>query len=105
MAEDVFVGPSRNGRTRYSDPTSVGSFITGQHSVTTTGTTMSNSDLNSGVRIKADGGTIFVGGSGVSFDNGYPLGNEEEVFIDIDSMNKVFVRAASTGFTASFIAS
>jgi|TARA_A100001015_G_scaffold81638_1_gene90460 hypothetical protein len=105
MAEDVFVGRSRNGRTRYSDPTSVGSFITGQHSVTTSGTTMSNSDLNSGVRIKASGGQIFVGGSGVSFDNGYALGSGDEVFIDIDSMNKVFVRAAAAGSTASFIAS
>jgi len=105
MAEDVFYGNTRDGRSRYSDPTSVGSFIVGQHSVTTGGTTMSNADLNSGVRIKANGGTIYVGGSGVTSSNGYALGNEDEVFIDIDSMNKVFVVAASAGFTASFIAS
>ena len=105
MAEDVYHGNTRSGGTRFSNPTSVGSFIVGQHTVTTTGTTMSNADLKSGVRIKSDGGQIFIGGSDVTTTNGYALGNEEEVFIDIDSMNKVFVRAASTGFTASFIAS
>jgi hypothetical protein len=105
MANDPYVGFTRSGARRFSNPTTVGSFITGNHNVLTTGTTMSSADLDSGVRIKAFGGTIFVGGSDVTTNTGYKLEDESEVFIDVNSMNKVFVRAASTGFTASFIAS
>ena len=102
---DTYEGPVRNGRKRFSNPTSVKDFIHGQHSVTTSGTTMGSQELNSGVRIKANGGSIFVGGSNVTTTNGYPLANGEEAFIDVDSMSKVYVRAASTGFTAEFLAS
>ena len=103
--DDVYGGGTRNGRKRFSNPTSVKGFIHGQHTVTTSGTTMGSQDLNSGVRIKSNGGTIFIGGSTVTTTNGYPLANGEEAFIDVDSMNKVYVRAASTGFTAEFLAS
>ena len=103
--DDVYNGATRNGRKRFSNPTSVKGFIHGQHTVTTSGTTMGSQDLNSGVRIKSNGGTIFIGGSTVTTTNGYPLANGEEAFIDVDSMNKVYVRAASTGFTAEFLAS
>ena len=102
---DTYEGPVRNGRKRFSNPTSVKDFIHGQHSVTTSGTTMGSQELNSGVRIKADGGAIFVGGSTVTTGNGYQLADGEEVFIDIDSMKKVYVVAAATGNTADFIAS
>ena len=102
---DTYEGPARNGRKRFSNPTSVKDFIHGQHSVTTSGTTMGSQELSSGVRIKANGGSIFIGGSTVTTTNGYPLANGEEAFIDVDSMNKVYVRAASTGFTAEFLAS
>ena len=104
MANDVYHGNTRSGGTRFSNPTSVGSFIVGQHSVTTTGTTMSNADLKSGVRIKANG-VLYVGGSNVGTTNGYELAANEEVFIDIDSMEKVFVMSSPAGSTASFIAS
>jgi len=103
---DSYEGPSRDGRKRFSNPTSVKDFIHGQHSVTTTGgTTMGEQELNSGVRIKANGGDIFVGGPGVGTTNGYGLADGEEVFIDVDSMKKVYVIASSSGDTADFIAS
>jgi hypothetical protein len=102
---DTYEGPSRNGRKRFSNPTSVRGFVHGQHTVTTSGTTLGAEELNSGVRIKADGGAIFVGGSTVTTENGYELADGEEVFIDIDSMKKVYVVAAATGNTADFIAS
>ena len=66
---------------------------------------MGSQELSSGVRIKANGGTIFIGGSNVAGSNGYPIANGEEAFIDVDSMSKVYVRASSTGFTAEFLAS
>ena len=91
---DSYEGPARSGRKRFSNPTSVRDFIHGRHTVTTSGTTMGEQDLNSGVRIKADGGAVFVGGSTVSTANGYELADGEEVFIDIDSMKKVYVVAA-----------
>jgi dTDP-4-amino-4,6-dideoxygalactose transaminase len=102
---DSYEGPTRDGRKRFSNPTSVREFIHGQHAVTTSGTTMSEAELASGVRIKANGGIIAVGGANVTTENGYVLDQNEEVFIDIDSMKKVYVVAASTGFTAEFIAS
>lgn len=101
---DSYEGPARNGRKRYSNPTSVKEFITGIHTCTTSGTTMSDAELASGVRIKANG-NLYVGGSNVGSTNGYELASNEEVFIDIDSMNKVFVMSSPAGSTASFIAS
>ena len=102
---DTYEGPSRNGRKRFSNPTSVRGFVHGQHTVTTSGTTLGAEELNSGVRIKSDGGAIYVGGENVTTENGYELANGEEVFIDIDSLKKVYVIASATGNTADFIAS
>lgn len=94
------------GRAKYGGvPSTQAVFQVGQISVGTTGGTLGTGDLNSGLRIKALGGTIAVGGSDVTVDTGYQLEDESEVFIDIDAMEKVFVRAASAGFTAAFIAS
>ena len=101
---DSYEGPTRNGRKRFSNPTSVREFTTGIHTCTTSGTTMSSAELASGVRIKADG-ILFVGGSNVGTTNGYELASGEEVFIDVDSMEKVFVMSSPAGSTASFIAS
>tara|TARA_A100001391_G_scaffold156113_1_gene113984 strand:+ start:730 stop:1044 length:315 start_codon:yes stop_codon:yes gene_type:complete len=102
---DTYEGPSRNGRKRYSNPTSVRHFFSGQHGVTMSGTTLGSQELSSGVRIKANGEEIFIGGSDVTTLNGYSLQDGGEVFIDIDSMNKVFVVAGATGGTAEFLAS
>tara|TARA_R100000149_G_C5814620_1_gene96443 strand:+ start:282 stop:605 length:324 start_codon:yes stop_codon:yes gene_type:complete len=102
---DSYEGPARDGRKRFSNPTSVRHFFSGQHGVTMSGTTMSGAELSSGVRIKASGLEIFIGGSDVTTLNGYSLQDGGEVFIDIDSMNKVFVVAGATGGTAEFLAS
>ena len=102
---DTYEGPSRGGRKRFSNPTSVKDFISGQHTVTTTGGTMGEQELNSGVRIKANGVELFIGGSGVGTTNGYSVEDGGEVFIDIDSMKKVYVIAGATGGTAEFLAS
>ena len=103
--DDVYGGGSRTGRKRFSNPTSVKGFFHGQHTVTTSGTTMGEQELNSGVRVKANGGAIYVGGENVTTENGYELDDGAEVFIDIDTMKKVYVVAAATGNTADFIAS
>ena len=89
---DVYNGATRNGRKRFSNPTSVKGFVTGHHSVTTSGTTLGDQELSSGVRIKADIDTdaIFVGGSDVSTDNGYRLADNEEVFIDVDCYHMAY---------------
>ena len=102
---DVFNGATRNGRKRFSNPTSVKEFFHGQHTVTTSGTTMGEQELNSGVRVKSNGGGIFVGGENVTTENGYELDDGAEVFIDIDTMKKVYVVGSATGSTAEFIAS
>ena len=103
---DTYEGPERDGRKRFSNPTSVKGFISGQHTVTITGgTTMGEQELNSGVRIKANGVELFIGGSGVGTTNGYSVEDGGEVFIDVDSMKKVYVIAGATGGTAEFLAS
>ena len=102
---DTYEGPSRNGRKRFSNPTSVRHFFSGQHGVTMSGTTMGEQELNSGVRIKANGEEIFIGGPDVTTLNGYSVEDGGEVFIDIDSMKKVYVVAGATGGTAEFLAS
>ena len=98
-----------NGARRYSQPSSVQKFVTG---VVTVGTTSNNlldgRDLNSGVRIKADAANaeaIYIGPSPVGATNGFKLSANEEVFIDIDAIDKVFVMSVGGGETLSFIAS
>ena len=105
---DQFIGLPRDGRKRFSNPTSVKNFFTGEFSVTNSGLTIGNSDLNSGVRIKADAANaeaVFVGGSNVAQETGFKLSANEEVFVDIDSLKKVFVKSTGGGETISFIGS
>jgi hypothetical protein len=102
---DSYEGPARDGRKRFSNPTAVRHFFSGQHGVTMSGTTMGEQELSSGVRIKANGEEIFIGGPNVTTLNGYSVEDGGEVFIDIDSMKKVYVVAGATGGTAEFIAS
>jgi hypothetical protein len=90
-------------RSKFGDVTSQANFQVGQFSVTTSAATMDSGFLNSGVRLRPLGtANIVVGGPNVAVDNGYVL--ESEVFIDVDDMNKVFVRADATGSTVTFIA-
>jgi len=94
-------------RSKFGDITSQKSFQVGVYSVTTTAATFASGSLNSGVRLNPVGeDTIVVGtgGEGVlGMTNGYDL--DSEVFIDIDDLNKVFVKADSAGSTISYIAS
>ena len=94
-------------RSKFGDITSQKSFQVGQFSVTTTAATFASGGLNSGVRLNPVGeDTIVVGtgGEGVlGMTNGYDL--DSEVFIDIDDLNKVFVKADAAGSTISYIAS
>jgi hypothetical protein len=115
MADDVYYGTPRNGRRRFSNPTSVKSFISGTGTVgTTAAAVLGNNgsgagiayELNSGVRIKADSGNtqdIFVcSDSSGTTSSGFGLG---ELFIDIDDLNKVFLISHGGGMTARFIGS
>ena len=106
-----------NGARRYSQPSSVTKIFTDE---VTVGTTSSNQGLlvwyyprhrcllQSGIRIKADAANaeaIFIGPSPVGATNGFKLSANEEVFIDIDAIDKVFVMSTGGGETLSFIAS
>ena len=94
-------------RSKFGDITTQSSFKVGVYSVTTTAATFASGSLNSGVRLNPVGeDTIVVGtgGEGVlGITNGYNL--DSEVFIDIDDLNKVFVKADAAGSTISYIAS
>tara|TARA_R100001509_G_scaffold91062_1_gene52447 strand:+ start:265 stop:606 length:342 start_codon:yes stop_codon:yes gene_type:complete len=104
------------GSRKFSQPSSVRRFITDE---VTVGTTSSNQglvssitpdfgELESGIRIKADAANaeaIFVGTTPVGSTNGFKLSANEEVFIDIDAIDKVFVMSVGGGETLSFIAS
>ena len=104
-----------NGARRYSQPSSVKNFFTGSVTVGTTANNLlgigfaGTGDLDSGVRIKADAAnaeTVFLGSSsGLTASNGFKLNANEEVFIDIDSLNKVYHISTGGGETLSFIAS
>ena len=93
------------GRSRYGGvPSTQAVFQVGQISVGMTAATFGVGDLNSGVRLNPTGeDNIFIGGSGLSTTNGYIL--DSEVFIDIDSLEKIYVMADAEGSTLSFIAS
>ena len=84
-----------NGARRYSQPSSVKEFVTGSVTVgTTANNLLGTTALNSGVRITAaaaNAETVFLGSSsGLTASNGFKLNANEEVFIDIDSLNKVY---------------
>lgn len=110
MADDVYYGTPRNGRRRFSNPTSVKSFGVGSASVGTTAFPVFGSfETNSGVRIKADAGNtqdIFVCSTVAgTTQSGFHLGSDEEVFIDIDELDKVYLVAEAVGMTARYMAS
>ena len=106
-----------NGARRYSQPSSVKEFFTLNN--VTVGTTSANvnivagvtpgiGELESGIRIKADAANaeaVYVGPSPVGTTNGFKLSANEEVFIDIDAIDKVYLISAGGGETISFIAS
>ena len=98
-------------RSKFGDITSQSGFVVGQFSVPAanaalnSGSTFASDHLNSGVRLNPAGSAdIFVGNSPtVGITNGYEL--DGEVFIDVDSLDKVFVVGSAAGSTISFVAS
>ena len=84
-------------------------FVGGQKTCTGSSTQLaSDQGLSSGVKLKGhqnNSNFVYVGVSGVNVDTGYPLGPSEEVFLEIDNINKVFVMSTPAGQTACFIAS
>ena len=106
----------RDGGVRFPKPSAVDSFVAGATISTNAGKTFGTSDLVSGVRIKADPANaeaLFIGfNDGVSASDeagatygGFKLGANEETFIDIDSLQKVFIMSLGGGETFSFMGS
>ena len=84
-------------------------FVGGQKACSASSTVLaSDQGLSSGVKLKGhqnNSNFVYVGVSGVNVDTGYPLGPSEEVFLEIDNINKVYVMSSPAGQTACFIAS
>ena len=84
-------------------------FVGGHKTCTASATTLaSDQGLSSGVKLKGhqnNSNFVYVGVSGVNVDTGYPLGPSEEVFLEIDNINKVYVMSSPAGQTACYIAS
>tara|TARA_R100001015_G_C4594044_1_gene149348 strand:+ start:696 stop:1037 length:342 start_codon:yes stop_codon:yes gene_type:complete len=107
----------RKGARRFSQPSSVTKFFT--RNDVTVGTTSANAaivagvtpgigELQSGIRIKADAANaeaVYVGPTPVGTTTGFKLSANEEVFIDIDAIDKIYLISAGGGETISFIAS
>ena len=98
------------GRRKFSQPSSVKNFVTGSVTVGTTANNLLGSAfLESGVRIKADAAnaeTVFIGSTvGLTASNGFKLNANEEVFIDVDALSKVYHISTGGGETLSFIGS
>ena len=71
-------------------------------------TQLSANTLQSGVHFKSDlantSGTIFIGsGTAVTGGNGYPLYNGDQIFIETDNTNKIFISATAAGLTLYYI--
>jgi hypothetical protein len=75
---------------------------------TSAATQLSANTLQSGVHFKSDlvntSGTIFIGsGPGVTAGNGYPLYNGDQIFIETDNTNRIYVSATAAGLTLYYI--
>jgi hypothetical protein len=82
-------------------------FVTGSKDVIASSVTIvaDETALNNGVNIKGhprNEDHIWVTNTSAA-SNGYPLGAGEELFLDIDDLNKVYVYADQTGLTACYI--
>lgn len=68
----------------------------------------SSKALDSGVHFKSDlsntTATIFIGsGTGITNGNGYPLYNGDQIFIETDNMDKIYVSSTVAGATLYYI--
>ena len=71
-----------------------------------TATQLGNFALKSGIHIKSDlvntTSTVFVGYDSVS-TNGYALFNGDQIFIETDNTNKIWISASTAGSTVYYI--
>ena len=86
-------------------------FVQGQQTATSSQGQLNSGTafgLSSGVKVKGhqnNSDYIFIGKDNtVDADSGYPLGPSEEIFLEIDDVNKVWIFASPNG-TACFIGS
>lgn len=75
---------------------------------TSAATNLASKTLQSGIHFKSDlsntSGTIFIGSdAGVTGGNGYPLYNGDQIFIETDNSNRIFVSATVAGLTLYYI--
>ena len=107
-----YTAPSTVTRSRNPDTTSVNVFTAGTVTCTTGGFTFANGGLFSGVRLKGHEQNSHPIGIGTSAQTGnaatgdlYPIKAEEEIFIDIDELDKVFITGFTAGLTMHFLGS
>jgi len=96
------------GSVSIDNPVVIGSRTAGATFERVNGT---STTLQSGVRIKnvAGSGTITVGydssaGNTTGMTQGFQLDDAEEMFVEVDNLNKVYVKASSIGLTFSYYA-
>jgi len=96
------------GSVSIDNPVVIGSRTAGTAFERVNGT---STTLQSGVRVKnvAGSGTIHVGydsaaGSTTGMTQGFQLDDAEEMFVEVDNLNKVYVKASSAGLTFSYYA-
>lgn len=99
-------GPQRNIRNDIFREQTIGN---GSQTVDTAGTAEaleSSARVVSQLHIKAESGladNIYVGDSGVTASNGFPLGDGDMLELHYVDLNKVFVDADSNGSTAKYL--
>jgi hypothetical protein len=75
---------------------------------TSTQLTAVDTPLKSGVHLKTDlnaaNSTIYIQSNGVAAGQGYPLFNGDQIFIEIDNLNRIWASADGAGSTLYYIA-
>lgn len=64
------------------------------------GTQLAGSPLIQGIELKAwagNSGNVYIGGSGSTTEDGYPLAATDTLFVRIDDTNLIFISAEGTG--------
>lgn len=89
----------------------VASFTHGQNTDIDSGANeqivVASNPASNGVLVKApiaNTGTIYIGGSGVTTGNGYPLDPGENITIEIDNANKIYAIASVDNQTVAWVA-
>lgn len=91
-----------------AQPTGITSGKIAVPATTSPAATFADKALQSGVHFKSDlsntTATIFIGSdAGVTNGNGYPLYNGDQIFIETDNMNRIYVSSTVAGATLYYI--